>query len=185
MKDLYFMLTLLILSPEAPSKDMDVFLQLLINELKELWVLGVDIQYAVDNSVFTMRAILLWTMNDFPERNSLSGWSGQGYKACLTYNEDTPSLHVRGKNVYFGHIRFLPMTHPMRQSKKFNGKVEKRPPPRRCTTEDILRKMSQLPITLLGTKHMTYGGKKFPSWFCKKVSMFYILFNQKYIYFCI
>ena len=51
------------------------------------------------------------------------------------------------------------MTHPMRQSRKFNGKAEKRPPPRRWTTEDILRQISQLPVTLLG-KHMSYGGQK-------------------------
>ena len=51
------------------------------------------------------------------------------------------------------------MTHPMRQSRKFNGKAEKRPPPRRWTTEDILRQMSLLPITLLG-KHMSFGSQK-------------------------
>ena len=60
MQDSYFMLTLLILGPQAPGKDMDVFLQPLIDELKELWVSGVD------NSVFTMCATLLWTVNDFP-----------------------------------------------------------------------------------------------------------------------
>ena len=51
--------------------------------------------------------------------------------AYLTCNEDTPSLRVKDKNFYFGHIIFFPMTHPMRQSRKFNGKAEKRLPPRR------------------------------------------------------
>ncbi|GJU94766.1 auxin efflux carrier component 3-like protein [Tanacetum coccineum] len=37
------------------------------------------------NNEFTMRAMLLWTINDFPARSSLSGWSGQGYFACPTY----------------------------------------------------------------------------------------------------
>ncbi|GJV99656.1 S-adenosyl-L-methionine-dependent methyltransferases superfamily protein [Tanacetum coccineum] len=41
---------------------------------------------------FNMRAMVLWTINDFPARSSLSGWSGQGYKACPTCNEDTPSV---------------------------------------------------------------------------------------------
>ena len=36
MKDLYLVLTLLILGPRAPNKDMNVFLQSLIDELKEL-----------------------------------------------------------------------------------------------------------------------------------------------------
>ena len=124
---------------QAPGKDMDVFFRPLINELRELWVSGVETRGVVDNSVFKMHAILFWTVNDFPTQSSLFGWSGQGYESCLTYNEDTPSLRVRGKNVYFGHRRFLPMTHPMRQSRKFNEKVKKRPPPRRFTTEDIIR----------------------------------------------
>nr|GFB92775.1 hypothetical protein [Tanacetum cinerariifolium] len=40
---------------------------------------------------FNMRAMVLWTINDFPARSSLCGWSGQGYKACPTCNKDTPS----------------------------------------------------------------------------------------------
>ena len=68
-------------------------------------------------------------------------------------------MRVRGKNVYFDHRRFLPMTHPMRQSRKFNGKVEKRPPPRRWTTKDILRQISLLSVTLPG-KRMSFGHQK-------------------------
>nr|GEZ13074.1 hypothetical protein [Tanacetum cinerariifolium] len=49
----------------TPGKDIDVYLRPLIDDLK--------------------------TINDFPARSSLSGWSGQGYKACPTCNEDTPS----------------------------------------------------------------------------------------------
>ena len=139
MKDLYFMLTLLIPGSQAPGKDLNVFLRPLIDELKDLWVAGVKTWDAIDNSVFTMCVALLWTDNDFPARSSRFGWRGQSYKAYLTCNEDAPSLHIRDKNVFFDHRRFLPMTHPMRQNRKFNGKAEKRPPRRRWTTEDILR----------------------------------------------
>ena len=61
---------------------MDVFLRPIINELKHLWEQGVQTRDAVDNSVFNMRAALMWIVNDFSARSSLSGWSGQGYKAC-------------------------------------------------------------------------------------------------------
>ena len=54
MKDSYFMLTLLILGPQAPGKDINVFLYLLIDELKDLWVSKVETRDAVDNSVFTL-----------------------------------------------------------------------------------------------------------------------------------
>ena len=37
MKAPYMMLTLLILRPFAPSKDIEVFLRPLVDELKELW----------------------------------------------------------------------------------------------------------------------------------------------------
>ena len=97
---------------------MDVFLRPLIDELKELWVSRLETRDVFNNSVFTMRAALLWIVNDFPARSSLFIWSGQGYKACLICNEDTPLLRVRGKNVYFGHRMFLHMNHPMRQKQK-------------------------------------------------------------------
>ena len=66
MKDSYFMLTLLILGPQAPGKDMDIFFRLLIDKLKELWVSRVEACDAVDNSIFTMRVAFLWNVNDFP-----------------------------------------------------------------------------------------------------------------------
>ena len=54
------MLTLLIPSPQSPGKDMDVFLRLLLEELKELWESGIDTRYAGnDRKVFKMRAALL------------------------------------------------------------------------------------------------------------------------------
>ena len=37
MKSKYLMLTLLILSPQSPEKNIDVFLPLLVDELNELW----------------------------------------------------------------------------------------------------------------------------------------------------
>ena len=74
MKHEYLMLSLLIPSPQSPGKDMDVFLQPLVEELKELWESGIDTRDATnDRKVFKMRAALLWTVNDFPARNSLSG----------------------------------------------------------------------------------------------------------------
>ncbi|GKA85231.1 hypothetical protein Tco_0806885 [Tanacetum coccineum] len=75
-----------------------------------------------------MRAMVLWTINDFLARSSLLGWSGQGYKACLTCIEDTPSMqngdpprkfdrdqiqaqlarlptHVKGKHPSYGGVK--------------------------------------------------------------------------------
>ncbi|XP_060965657.1 uncharacterized protein LOC133034566 [Cannabis sativa] len=138
MKDNYFLLSTLIPGAKSPGKDMDIFLRPLVDELKELWNNGVATRDSSTNSMFTMRAALLWTVNDFPARSSLSGWSGQGYKACPTCNEDTTSIRVIGKTSYVGHRRFLPSNHAMRRDTRFDGKAERRPPPRRFTCEEIL-----------------------------------------------
>ncbi|GJZ43162.1 hypothetical protein Tco_0590417 [Tanacetum coccineum] len=70
----------------------------LIEDLKVLWDRnGVETIDVASGQKFNMRAMVLWTINDFPARSSLYGWSGQGYKACPTCNEDTPSVHVLGK----------------------------------------------------------------------------------------
>ena len=112
MKAEYLMLSLLIPGPQSPGKDMDVFLRPPIDELNELWVYGLETcDAAYENGVFRMCDTLLWTVNDFPARSSLSGWSGQGYRACPTCNKDTPSMRVIGKTAYFGHHRFLPTNH--------------------------------------------------------------------------
>ena len=60
------------MGPQALDKDMDVFLLPLIDELKELWVSEVETRDAVDNSIFTMCATLLWIVNGFSARSSLS-----------------------------------------------------------------------------------------------------------------
>ncbi|KAL5576197.1 hypothetical protein UlMin_017896 [Ulmus minor] len=131
------MLSLLIPSPQSPGKDMDVFLRPLIEELKELWENGIEMRDASnDRKVFKMRAALLWTVNDFPARSSLSGWSGQGYKACPTCNEDTPSMRVIGKTAYFGHRRFLPSTHRWRSNLDFDGRTERKRPPHPHKSKD-------------------------------------------------
>ncbi|XP_060970000.1 uncharacterized protein LOC133037170 [Cannabis sativa] len=159
MKDNYFLLSTLILGAKSPGKDMNIFLRPLVDELKELWNNGVATRDSSTNSMFTMRAALLWTVNDFPARSSLSGWSGQGYKACPTCNEDTTSIRVIGKTSYVGHRRFLPSNHAMRRDTRFDGKVERRPPPRRFTCEEILSQVNALEPQIPG-HHENFGGVK-------------------------
>ncbi|GJY26173.1 hypothetical protein Tco_0400899 [Tanacetum coccineum] len=73
---------LLIPGPKSPGKDIDVYLRPLIYDLQDLWTLkGVETIDIATGQTFNMRALLLWTINDFPARSSLSVWSGQ---AALT-----------------------------------------------------------------------------------------------------
>ncbi|XP_062100084.1 uncharacterized protein LOC133805932 [Humulus lupulus] len=159
MKDNNLMMTILIPGPKSLGKDIDVFLRPLVDELKELWVNRVVTRNSTTNTMFKLRAAILWTVNDFPALSSLSGWSGQGYKACPTCNEDTSSIRVIGKTSYVGHRRFLPSTHRMRRDTEFKGQIEGRRPSRRFSCEDILEQVNNLPPQVPG-KHLQFGGVK-------------------------
>ncbi|GJU70041.1 hypothetical protein Tco_1256300 [Tanacetum coccineum] len=144
MKETSLMLTLLIPGPRSPAKDIDVYLQPLIKELQELWK-GVWTKYAATGTHFQMKAAVLWTINDFPPQSSLSGWSGQGYYACPTCNEDIPSMAVKKKIVYVGYRRFLRTQYPLRSKfKEFCGFPELKPKPRKFTEMDIQLQISKV-----------------------------------------
>ena len=144
MKETSLMLTMLIPGPKSAAKDIDVFLQPLIKELQELWT-GEPTFDAATGTHFNMKAAVLWTINDFPARSSLSGWIGQGYYACPTCNQDTPSIPVKHKIAYVGYRRFLRVNHPMRRKhREFHGKPETGHPPRNFTNEEIMIQISKV-----------------------------------------
>ncbi|XP_026433102.1 uncharacterized protein LOC113330515 [Papaver somniferum] len=89
MKREFSMLCLLISGPRAPGKDIDVYLQPLIEELKELWNDGVMTFDSFTGSEFLMRARLLWAIHDFPALGTLSGCVTHGYFACPSCGEET------------------------------------------------------------------------------------------------
>ena len=76
MKKEYMMLTLLI--TEDPGKSIDVYLRSLVDELKNLWENGVRTYDKSTGQMFTMRAAVMWTVNDFPVYAMVSGWMTKG-----------------------------------------------------------------------------------------------------------
>ncbi|XP_042437158.1 uncharacterized protein LOC122023135 [Zingiber officinale] len=127
MKRKYIMLTMLISGPKQPGNDIDVYLEVLVEDLQQLWA-GVDGVYdAYRREFFTLKGVLLWTINDFPAYGNLSGCTTHGYYACPLCGEDTYARHLEnGKKMSFtGHRRFLSRFHPYRrQMKEFNGMEE-------------------------------------------------------------
>ena len=113
MKDPYFLLSLIIEGPSAPGNNIDVYLQPLICELKELWFEGVATYDASRKGSFQLRAALLWTISDFPAYANLSGWSTKGKLACLVCNVNTCSLWSPngGKFCYMDHRCWLEPEH--------------------------------------------------------------------------
>ena len=82
MKKENIMLTLLIPGSKQPGNDIDIYLQPLIEDLLELWNNGVNVFDSFDKEVFNLRAILIWTINDFPAYGNLSGCYTKGRLAC-------------------------------------------------------------------------------------------------------
>ena len=114
------MLSLLIPGPQSSGKDIDVYLQPLIEELKELWEMGVETYDVTRDKKFQMHATLLWTISDYPAYAILLGWSTTGRLACSCCNCDTHSSYLRHshKMCYMNHRVFLPANHAWRVNKK-------------------------------------------------------------------
>jgi hypothetical protein len=96
---------------------------------------------------FTLKAMLMWGIHDFPAFGSLSGCVTHGYKACPVCADNTESifLTISKKVVYINYRWFLPMDHPFRQGKYLGLKTkEERPPPSRLKGQEILAKLSRI-----------------------------------------
>ncbi|CAM8962620.1 unnamed protein product [Rhodiola kirilowii] len=108
MKRRYMMLSLLISRTLQLGNDVDVYLVSLIDDLKLLWNDGVRMYDTSKQEYFMMCAMLLCTINDFPDYGNLLGDGVKGYKAYSVCGEDTNSRHLRnyrqivlGDNVNF------------------------------------------------------------------------------------
>lgn len=140
-----WILSMLIPGPKSPGMDIDVYLRPLILELKELWNNGVKTRDAGTKKNFRLRAILLWTINDFPAYAMLSGWSTKGKFACPYCHKHTEYLWLKHgrKHCYMAHRRFLAPDHPWRNNAvSFNNKVETREAPEPLSGAQVLEQYS-------------------------------------------
>ncbi|KAL3826143.1 hypothetical protein ACJIZ3_022172 [Penstemon smallii] len=160
MKEPFFMMSLLIPGPQSPGRDIDVYLQPLVEELKELWSNGVTTYDASCGENFSLRAAVLWTINDFPAYGILSGWSTKGYLACPVCNRYTPSKRLRSKICYMRHRRYLPRAHKWREMADcFDGTNEYGSAPKELFGEDVLQQLNYLKDVEFG-KHPNNKKKK-------------------------
>ncbi|KAJ9538975.1 hypothetical protein OSB04_031708 [Centaurea solstitialis] len=118
MKRKFIMLSLLISG--TPSNDIDVFLEPLVDDLQLLFEVGVETYDAYTQENFILRAVVLWTINDYPTLGTLCGSPYSGYKGCVVCREKTQCVRLpySGKQSYAGHRRYLPYDHPFRRQKK-------------------------------------------------------------------
>ena len=121
IKKFFIMLSLLIPGPEAVTGDrMDVFLDPLIGELRELWMQGIvcnDAGRWRGEARFTLRAILMWCVHDFPAYAMMAGTLKKECCACPVCGPNTHARHSQQlSKVVYGdsHRRWLPVDHPYR-----------------------------------------------------------------------
>ncbi|XP_052627699.1 uncharacterized protein LOC111897517 [Lactuca sativa] len=127
MQRKYIMMSLLIQGPRQPGNDIDVYLSLLIDDLKTLWSSGVDVYDAYKKQHFQLRAMIFCTISDFPAYGYFSGYKTKGKKACPVCEDQTSSIWLKNckKTVYMRHRRFLPKAHRFRKKTiEFDGRIE-------------------------------------------------------------
>ncbi|WCJ40469.1 hypothetical protein M5689_021385 [Euphorbia peplus] len=178
MKQSNLIVSMIIPGPHSPGMGIDVFLQPLIAELKELWYDGVETYDAHSKQNFSLRAAIIWTINDFPAYADLSGWSTKGYKACPNCHKHTRAVYLPAskKLSYAGHRVFLPCNHKWRKdTKSFNGLTEKGTRPTPLSGDDVLKEFetfTPLPFNR-GVKRKYDSANSFENW--RKKSIFFEL----------
>ncbi|KAI5318711.1 hypothetical protein L3X38_038419 [Prunus dulcis] len=101
--------------------------------------------------MFTLRAAVMWTVNDFPAYAMVSGWSTKGYMACPVCKEDVTSGWHAGKVCYLGHRRWLPWDHEWREKdKEFDRNTERRLRPREWSGDEIVEQLNRLDFAPFG-----------------------------------
>ncbi|OMO68751.1 Transposon, En/Spm-like protein [Corchorus capsularis] len=149
MKQPAFILSMIIPGDKGPGNDIDIYLQPLIHELKQLWE-GVETYDSSRKQNFHLRAALLWTINDFPAYAYLSGWSTRGRYACPCCAAETCSKWLSNgkKFCYMGHRWWLDADHHFRfQNHLFDNTIETREPPSITYGSDILSMLMDVNFT--------------------------------------
>nr|XP_027189367.1 uncharacterized protein LOC113786234 [Cicer arietinum] len=163
MKHTSFIMSMIIPGKKMPGNDIDVYLQPLVKELKELWTTGVDTYDSFKKEMFTLHATLMWTISDFPGLGTLSGWNTYTGLACPSCNMDsTPRRLPHSKKwCFMGHRRFLDQRHRFRLNKvRFDGQQDMRGPPKMLSGLQILEQVQNIDVTFGRKPDKERSGKR-------------------------
>ncbi|XP_004499726.1 uncharacterized protein [Cicer arietinum] len=145
MNQTSLIMSMMIPGPKMPSNSIDLYLQLLVAELKILWN-GVEAYDSSTNEMFHMRASLFCTISDFPGLDNLSGWNTHTLFACPSCRFDTESKRLKfgRKNCFMGHRRYLPLDHKYKYNKhSFDGSLEFRSSPAPMSGSEVLEQIEE------------------------------------------
>jgi hypothetical protein len=161
MKYDYTFLCLIIPGPSHPGKRLNVMLQPLIEDLKNLWE-GVEAYDCYKKERFNLRVAYLWSIHDFPAYGIFSGWSCHGTLTCPICGKDTDCFRLEygGKISYFDcHRCFLANDHPFRLEANAFKKdtIVTKGPPKRLNGSEILTMLNALEENEDGDGYIGYG----------------------------
>ena len=150
-KKFFIMLALLIPGKQSvTSAFFDVYMEPLVEELVLLWkgVVAYDVLKDLGSRVFKLRAVLLWTIHDFPGYGTVAGVAHQGYAACPVCGPHFKGEHSveLGKQTYTDTRRWLPHNDPWRSptmKDHFNGREEVRGKPSVVTAEEQVSRANE------------------------------------------
>lgn len=127
MKEPNLLMPLIIPGPKSPGDNIHVFLQPLLEDLRDIFVNGISTYDASRNETFNLRAAVLWTINDLPALGMLASHMVHGEFACPPCGPNVWSKRLAHgkKSCFMGHRRFLPPNHEFRFDRNsFDGTTE-------------------------------------------------------------
>ena len=116
MKKKYIMMSMIIQGPKQPGNDIDIYFQLLVEELLTVWIdaPAVKCYDAYRKEIFDLHAMLVHTIQDMSALGNTSGQKTKGDVGCVTCMDRTASRFLPNsrKTIYLRHRRFLRRNHP-------------------------------------------------------------------------
>ncbi|WVZ77611.1 hypothetical protein U9M48_025460 [Paspalum notatum var. saurae] len=163
MKYEFMFLCLIIPGPKHPGIKLNVMLQPLIKELKQLWI-GVEAYDISLKQKFTLRAVYLWSIHDFLAYGIFAGWSIYGIltRPICGANTRCFRLEFGGKICYFDcHRCWLPSDHIFRGEKdafrKYTVCYEE--PQKMLSRQKISDQLASLKLNKEKTTYKGFGKK--------------------------
>jgi hypothetical protein len=93
LKQDFVFLVLVDLGPKELKKQMNVFLHLLMEEMKELWQ-GIDVYDSHMKCRFNLRVVYLWSIHDYLAYNKFVGWCVHGRLNCPICMDDIDAFRL-------------------------------------------------------------------------------------------
>ncbi|KAL6189016.1 hypothetical protein ACLB2K_040406 [Fragaria x ananassa] len=130
--------------PSSLGKCLDVYMRPLTDELQDLWENGLPTFDKYGQTLFMMKAAVIWTISDFLAYEMLSGQQTMGYKACPICLDDINSSRHADKIYFLRSRRWLDEDHEWRwDAEAFDGTEEHNLKPLRRSGEWILERLNQ------------------------------------------